>query len=488
MAKKKAKSAGHSPRLKKREISLIVSLIVLILGAASYGTYYLLEENAKRKAQEQSSASSSQTVSSLVSSSSAPAVSSNVSSASSSALTSSAVTSGVSASSSSVGSSSADSQTSDGIKYGVNYSGFSINFLELGVYNAGDSIFIKAGDNDILIDAGANYNSTATIESYIDQHCTDGKLEYVIATHSHTDHIAGMSGGSSKNGILYKYSIGTIIDFAETKATTAVYNNYETAVSYAVGQGAVHYTAAQCFDQTGGAKREYSLGTDLTMDILYNKYYYEISYDSGSSNVNENNHSVCTMFNFGSHHFLLTGDLEADGETALAAYYDGSTAEKTLPQVDLFKAGHHGSYTASNEALLAKIQPKVCCVCCCAGGSEYTNNEDNTFPSQAFINRIAKYTSSVFVTSQVDEDASRSAGSMVFKSMNGNITVSSDGANVGVNATNNLTKLKDSTWFNETVYLLSGKICSAAKKTDFYTSATSGASARVRRTWPSYGV
>lgn len=64
--------------------------------------------------------------------------------------------------------------------------------------------------------------------------------------------------------------------------------------------------------------------------------------------------------------------------------------------------------------------------------------------------------------------------------------VSCDGSSVAVAASNNLTKLKDSTWFNETVYIdASGKICSDKGKKDFFTADTPGTHAVPRRIWPS---
>jgi hypothetical protein len=177
---------------------------------------------------------------------------------------------------------------------------------------------------------------------------------------------------------------------------------------------------------------------------------------------------------------MLTGDLEKEGEEAMAAYYDGSSQEKTLPHVDLFKAGHHGSKTSSNECLLKLITPDIVTVCCCAGGSEYTSNYNNVFPTQEFITRVAKYTDQIYVTSLFNEKT------LEFESLNGNIIVSCDGTNVAVAATNNTTKLKDTEWFNETVYVDSeGNICSGAKKEDFFTKDTPGVTAVPRRVWPS---
>lgn len=106
--------------------------------------------------------------------------------------------------------------------------------MMLGNDAAGDSVYIKAGETDILIDAGSNGSSAPTLISYINQYCTDGKLEYVIATHGHTDHIASFAGNTDakatnfkgetvgKTGIMYYYAIDTFIDFSYMSAKKQV--------------------------------------------------------------------------------------------------------------------------------------------------------------------------------------------------------------------------------------------------------------------------
>ena len=59
---------------------------------------------------------------------------------------------------------------------GTIYYDFQVHFLELGNIYAGDSIYVKAGDNDILIDAGSRYSSKDTIKKYVNTYCDDGKL------------------------------------------------------------------------------------------------------------------------------------------------------------------------------------------------------------------------------------------------------------------------------------------------------------------------
>ena len=361
----------------------------------------------------------------------------------------------------------------------VVYDDLQLHFLELGNDYSGDCTYIKAGDVDILIDAGSRQGSATTIKTYIDQFVTDGKLEYVIATHAHQDHIAAFVGnksGNTRTGILYQYEIGTLIDFSLTEVTSQLYGNYLTAVDYAVANGATHYTADQCWEETDGAKKKYQLTDEISLNILYNKYYFEEASD-------ENDYSVCSMISYNDHHFMLTGDLEEHGEKALAQYYDGSTPEKTLPHCVLFKGGHHGSGSSTNECLLSLITPEIITICTCAGATEYTANYLNIFPTQAMIDRVAKYTDRVYVTTVFNEQT------LEEESMNGNIVISSNGTLVGVSASNNITKLKDTTWFNQTIYVVYDSkgnplISSGTGKKDFFTADTPNAVAVPRRVWP----
>ncbi len=328
----------------------------------------------------------------------------------------------------------------------------SIHFMELGNNYTGDSVYIKAGETDILIDAGSRTNSASTISNYLNTYVTDNKLEYVIVTHADRDHIAGFAGDKSNKSIFELYECETIIDFARTNkdASATMYSNYTTQRDTEVANGAKHYTALQCWNNADGASRKYELSNGIELEILYN-YYYE--YDS----TDENNYSVCMMINQGDKHFLFTGDLEKDGEEKLVV-------NNTLPEVELFKAGHHGSKTSSNDCLLSVIKPKIVCVCCCAGSVEYSGNDEtnqleleafkaymkNTFPTQDFINRVAKYTDKVYVTTlgTVTYNGTKYKDDG-FGSMNGNIVITSNKNELTVNCSNNNTYLKDTEWFSK---------------------------------------
>ncbi len=305
----------------------------------------------------------------------------------------------------------------------------SVHFLELGNEYTGDCTLIKVGDTEVLIDAGSRKGSAETIVPYVKEYCTDGVLEYVVATHAHQDHIAGFVGTSKADGILESFVCQTIIDYPLTNATSAIRQDYEELRDAEVAAGAKHYTALECWQEKNGAKRSYTLGENITMNILYQKFYEEKTSD-------ENDYSVCLLISQSGKNFLFTGDLEHDGEQSLLE-------ENELPRCELFKGGHHGSPTSNTEELFAAIRPKVVCVCCCCGSDEYTDNVPNMFPSQAFVDNVAPYTDKVYVTTMVAADGEG------YQSMNGNIVVTSNGSGVTVNCSNNNTLFKDTQWFKD---------------------------------------
>ena len=313
----------------------------------------------------------------------------------------------------------------------------SIHFLELGNKYTGDCTLIKVGNTEVLIDAGSKSSSVPTIKEYVDRYCTDGILEYVIVTHAHEDHYAGFATSANTDSIFDLYDCRTIITFSQTtngKEKQNMYKNFVRELNDEVAAGATHLSAKDCAGQT------FDLGNDVKLKILDSKYYYEAS-------ATENNHSVCTLITQGEgeteKNYLFTGDLEVDGEAELVKRND-------LPHVDLYKAGHHGSKTSSTTALMEAVQPATICVCCCAGSPEYTKTNANQFPTQEFVDRVAPYTSAVYVTSLcVDYSAGE------FTSMNGNIAVCADRTDETptVYCSYSATVLKDSEWFrnNRTV-------------------------------------
>ena len=309
----------------------------------------------------------------------------------------------------------------------------SIHFLELGNKYTGDCVYINYGDTDIIIDAGSKQSSAATITAYIDNYTQNGKIEYVIATHAHEDHIAGFYSTGRVTGILEYYEIGMIIDFPKTNSSTVTYSNYRNSRDKAVENGTVHYNALQCYNNEDGAQRVYDIGENIKLEILYN-YFYENPARS------ENNYSVCVRIIQNENQYIFTGDLEWEGEDRLVDFYEENFGG--LGHCVLYKGGHHGSSTSSIEKFMAAISPEYVCVCTCAGSSEYRASAANVFPSQDFIDRIAPYTDNVFITTYVPDYSNN-----VVMPYNGNIVFLVSQGNIEIRCSSNNKKLKDTEWF-----------------------------------------
>jgi len=338
-----------------------------------------------------------------------------------------------------------DNEVSSNENVDLTNADISVHFLELGNKYTGDCTYIKTATADILIDCGSKSNSIPTVKNYLDRYVTDGKLEYVIVTHAHQDHYAGFATTTKVQSLFDIYECETIITFSQIangKADTTMYKNFVRELEAEDDAGAVVFTAKECIEETSKidlngetettvqASKSYDIGGGYSLDILDSYYYY----NRASS---ENDHSVCVMVTNGTRNFLFTGDLEAEGEEYLLEM-------NSLPKVDLYKAGHHGSKTSSTPELLQTINPTTICVCCCAGSPEYTKNANNQFPTQEFIDNICDYTTTeeIYVTTLcVDYDKNE------FTSFNGDIVYMASEEGYNVNCSNNNTILKESEWF-----------------------------------------
>lgn len=326
----------------------------------------------------------------------------------------------------------------------------SIHFLELGNKYTGDCTLVKVGDTEMLIDAGSKASSIPTIKQYIDTYCTDGILEYVVVTHAHEDHYAGFATNEETQSLFDIYTVKNIIDFGEgTNKTTAnkMYANYIRERDAEVAASAEYHRAIDFINEIGERKQKFELKKDsgVYVEMLYHKYL-----NKGTEADTENDYSVCLQIVYDDKYYLFTGDLEEDGEESLVENHELPTGKnyQMLHEVEVYKAGHHGSKTSSTDKLMQVIKPDVVCVCCCAGSSEYTSKNENQFPTQEFVNNVyeANPNAKIYVTTFcVDYKAN------AFQSFNGNIVI---GVNLGdesvnVFCSNNSIDLYNTDWFKQ---------------------------------------
>ena len=99
---------------------------------------------------------------------------------------------------------------------------------------------------------------------------------------------------------------------------------------------------------------------------------------------NDNENSLCILFDTKSCDILVTGDRSWFGEKSLLQQY-------SLPKVDVLIAGHHGSKHAASEKLLEAVQPEIVCI---------SAGRDNSFnhPAPELLERLTQYGCSIYRT------------------------------------------------------------------------------------------
>ncbi len=224
---------------------------------------------------------------------------------------------------------------------------------------------------DILIDAGG----TAPHQTYYDVGLKKvrpyllkngvNKIEYMIASHGHEDHIMGLVT------ILDETEVEKLIVPAGFGTTEVAKKLLEKAESACVD--VLKVSAGDKIFITEDAYIEIFMPTDELAD--------ELTEDE------ENNRSLVMRFNYGENSVLYTGDLESDYEKHLLEHTDGNL------QADIIKVAHHGSDNSTSGELLERVKPEYAFVP--VGKNNYGH------PGKEVLARLAKMRVKVY---RADED------------------------------------------------------------------------------------
>lgn len=175
------------------------------------------------------------------------------------------------------------------------------------------------------------------------------RLDYVIASHAHSDHVGGLA-----YGILENFPVGEIIlpfvpkdavGIAQSynaflKAAEKKHNKEGTVISESKALGRVNFYLG---GENGAACK--ILGP--TQFVLNNGGFESI-----------NNNSVCIQIRYKDTSVLLTGDAEEKAEMSLIESYNDTLKS------NLFIAGHHGSATSNTPDFLNLVRPDMIAVSC----------------------------------------------------------------------------------------------------------------------------
>ena len=229
----------------------------------------------------------------------------------------------------------------------LNNEDFNVLFMYVG---QADSTLIKYKNKTMLIDAGNNEDGKNVVKFLKDKGIS--KLDYIVGTHYDEDHIGGL------DDIIENFDIGKFY----------LSNGGELGPNYYNLEKAAKKKNLAITIPKVGDKIDFG---DVDMEVMSASKF---------DGKNDNNASIVIQAKYGSRKYLFMGDLEKQEE-----------AKRKWNEVDVLKAGHHGSNTSSTQEFLNQVKPKYVFVS--AG-----KNNKYRLPNVKAMERIEKMGAKIFRT------------------------------------------------------------------------------------------
>ncbi len=203
-----------------------------------------------------------------------------------------------------------------------------VHFIDVGQADC-QLVFLPTGQV-MMIDAGNN-DDASIIRPYFDKLGIQ-KIDYLVGTHPHEDHIGAL------DYVIKRYEIGNVF-MPDATNDTKSYRDVEKALSNKGIEAVI--TAAPMVLYDDGI---------LKMEVVAPVKHYE----------DLNNMSIVIRLTYKDASFLFTADAEAESENDITA--DVSA--------DVLSVGHHGSSTSTSDSFLSRVDPMYA-VISCGEGNDY---------------------------------------------------------------------------------------------------------------------
>ena len=222
------------------------------------------------------------------------------------------------------------------------------HFIDVG---QGDCTLIQVNHKNLLIDSGTGDSKVKVIKYLKNNNIT--KLDYVIATHPHEDHIGGMAS------IIKTFVVN---EFYAPKVTTS---------SEAFKNMIISLKSKNLKIKVAVPNMVLDLGPETTCTILSpNKKVYK----------DTNNYSCAVRVSYKNTTYLFTGDIEklSEHEILNKGYNVNS---------EVLKVAHHGSNSSTSKEFLDAVSPKIA-VISCGENNSYGHPNKETIDKLKNINCI----------------------------------------------------------------------------------------------------
>ncbi len=227
----------------------------------------------------------------------------------------------------------------------------------------GDAILVESATGArMLVDGGPDPNRLVL---RLDERLPpwDRRIDVVVLTHPHEDHVAGLVR------VLERYAVGRV---------------YEPGMH---GPGPGWRAWDEALQRGSPPRGTLSTGQRLRLDEIRLDVLWPdpgtVPVEPGATGRAINDVSIVLLGTANGRRFLLTGDAEDDVDPSLVA--------RGLPHIDVLKVAHHGSATATSEALLDALTPSVAVISVGA-------HNDYGHPARSTLDRLRAIGAGVFRT------------------------------------------------------------------------------------------
>jgi competence protein ComEC len=197
-----------------------------------------------------------------------------------------------------------------------------VSFLDVG---QGDAILINTSQRQqILIDGGPGKAVLRELSKEMPFY--DRSIDAVILTHPDADHVGGLPD------VLSNYEIGIVME-PGVESDSAIYKEFEKIIE--------EKNIKKILARKG-----------MRFELSDGAYLLVLFPDRDVSGMETNDASIVAKLVYGNTSFLFTGDSPSKMENYLISLDPESL------DVDVLKAGHHGSKTSSSEAFVNYTSPK----------------------------------------------------------------------------------------------------------------------------------
>jgi len=200
-------------------------------------------------------------------------------------------------------------------------------FLDVG---QGDSILLQDRTRQVLIDGGPGAKVLRRLGE--EMPLFDEKIEVMILTHPQRDHMEGLMH------VLERYEVGMVL------------------LPWAANTSQMQAAWLDMILERGIPHRFAKNGQSLEVGDMKFKILGPFDTPEAQAAIKSdvNNASVVTRVDYRDMSFLLTGDAEKRVESMMVDNLDGVALD-----VDVLKAGHHGSNSSTHESLINAASPSA---------------------------------------------------------------------------------------------------------------------------------